>query len=60
MNLTGKQLIGFTSSAEGESVFQSFNPATGEKLPTQFLNATQSELEQAAQKAEAAFQSYRK
>ncbi len=60
MNLQGKQLIGFAFSAEGESTFQAFNPTTGEKLPTQFHKATKGELEQAAEKAQAAFQVYRK
>jgi 2,5-dioxopentanoate dehydrogenase len=60
MNLEGKQLIGVSSSAEGESTFQALNPATGEKLPTQYYKATKAELESAAQKAQAAFKIYRK
>ncbi|AEI52240.1 aldehyde dehydrogenase (NADP(+)) [Runella slithyformis] len=60
MNLEGKQLIGFTVSSEGESVFQAPNPSTGETLPTQFHKATKAELESAAQKAQAAFKVYRK
>jgi NADP-dependent aldehyde dehydrogenase len=60
MNLLGKQLIGVSVSAEGESTFQAFNPTTGEKLPTKFHKATKEELETAAQKAQAAFKVYRK
>ncbi len=59
MNLTGKQIIGHTFSAEGAKVFQSINPATGEKLPTQFHAATPEELDQAAKKAQEAFVVYR-
>ncbi|MDH4089611.1 MAG: aldehyde dehydrogenase (NADP(+)) [Cyclobacteriaceae bacterium] len=59
MNLTGKQIIGLTFSAEGSTVFQSLNPTTGEKLPTQFHAATLAELDQAAHKAQIAFQVYR-
>lgn len=60
MILQGKQLIGFTLSAEGTGTFQAANPATGEKLPTKFHRATTAELEQAAEKAQVAFQIYRK
>ncbi|WP_028666603.1 aldehyde dehydrogenase (NADP(+)) [Runella zeae] len=60
MSLQGKQIIGFALSAEGEGTFQAFNPTTGEKLPTRFYRATRNELEQAAQKAQDAFQIYRK
>lgn len=60
MNLEGKQLIGASISAEGESTFQALNPTTGEKLPTQYHKATKAELELAAQKAQSAFKIYRK
>lgn len=60
MNLEGKQVIGSSISAEGESTFQALNPTTGEKLPTQYHKATKAELELAAQKAQAAFKIYRK
>ena len=60
MTLQGKQLIGATTSAEGTGTFQAVNPTTGQKLPTQFHRATRAELEQAAEKAQAAFQIYRK
>ena len=59
MTLQGKQIIGLSYSGEGSRVFQSLNPSTGEKLPTQFHAATPSELEMAAQKAQAAFLKYR-
>jgi alpha-ketoglutaric semialdehyde dehydrogenase len=60
MKLEGKQVIGSSISAEGESTFQALNPTTGEKLPTQYHKATKAELELAAQKAQAAFKIYRK
>jgi len=60
MILEGKQVIGNSISAEGESTFQALNPTTGEKLPTQYHKATKAELELAAQKAQAAFKIYRK
>ncbi len=60
MNLEGKQLIGASISAEGESTFQALNPTTGEPLPTQYHKATKAELELAAQKAQSAFKIYRK
>lgn len=60
MTLLGKQLIGSGVSAEGTDTFQALNPTTGEKLPTKFHKATVAELELAAEKAQAAFQVYRK
>jgi NADP-dependent aldehyde dehydrogenase len=60
MTLEGKQLIGVGLSAEGNGTFQALNPTTGEKLPTQFHRATKAELDEAAEKAQAAFQAYRK
>jgi len=60
MKLEGKQVIGSSISAEGESTFQALNPTTGKKLPTQYHKATKAELELAAQKAQAAFKIYRK
>ncbi|MEZ4905932.1 MAG: aldehyde dehydrogenase (NADP(+)) [Spirosomataceae bacterium] len=58
--LEGKQIIGFSSSAEGDGTFQALNPTTGEKLPTLFSKATKDDLELAAAKAQTAFQVYRK
>ena len=60
MKLHGTQLIGFEFSKEGEGFFQATNPATGEKLPTHFYRASDEELDRAAQKAQLAFQVYRK
>jgi len=60
MTLQGKQLIGVGLSAQGSGTFQALNPITGEKLPTQFHRATKAELDQAAEKARVAFQTYRK
>ena len=60
MQLQGKQLIGSSLSAEGKESFQSLNPATGEKMPTQFIHATKDELEKACELARNAFAVYRK
>ncbi|WP_138476588.1 aldehyde dehydrogenase (NADP(+)) [Dyadobacter bucti] len=60
MQLQGKQLIGSSLSAEGKESFQSLNPATGEKMPTQFIHATKDELEKACELARKAFAVYRK
>jgi NADP-dependent aldehyde dehydrogenase len=59
MSIEGKLIIGLSDSSKGTKTFQSYNPATGEKLPTKFHVATPEELDLAAQKAQAAFQVYR-
>src|SRR4051812_46913191 len=58
--IDGKQIIGFAMEAGGTKVFNSFNPATGEKLNYIFHKATSEEVNKAAEKAAAAFQTYRK
>lgn len=58
MQITGKNIIGYNFSAAGNSSFQAANPATSEQMPEIFYNATNEELEAAAQKAAAAFKVY--
>ncbi len=60
MQLTGRNIVGFESFSEGTVAIQSINPATGEALAPLFFKATLDELEYAAEKAEKAFQIYRK
>jgi NADP-dependent aldehyde dehydrogenase len=60
MQLTGKNIIGFESFSEGNIAIQAVNPANGETLAPLFFKATIDELSLAAQKAEKAFQIYRK
>ncbi|RFS15678.1 aldehyde dehydrogenase (NADP(+)) [Emticicia sp. C21] len=60
MQLTGRNIIGFETFSEGTVAIQSINPATGETLAPLFFKATLEELDYAAEKAEKAFQVYRK
>lgn len=60
MQLSGQQYIGFSLSKEGNNSFTSVNPATGVNLPTDFYEATSSEINKAIQLAEDAFVVYRK
>lgn len=60
MQLTGRNIVGFETFSEGTVAIQSINPATGEALAPLFFKATLDELEYAAEKAEKAFQIYRK
>ncbi|MDB5114853.1 MAG: aldehyde dehydrogenase [Mucilaginibacter sp.] len=57
--IEGKQIIGFALSAEGNELWRSVNPATGEKVGD-FRKATPTEVNTAVAKAAAAFQIYRK
>ena len=57
--IEGKQIIGFEIKAGGDVLWQSTNPATGEKI-ADFRTATLAEIEEAATKASAAFLVYRK
>jgi 2,5-dioxopentanoate dehydrogenase len=59
MELTGLNFLGNLRSGESGSTFQAVNPATAEKLPTDFFEATAAEIETAARRAAAAFQVYR-
>ncbi|MDX1954817.1 MAG: aldehyde dehydrogenase (NADP(+)) [Chitinophagaceae bacterium] len=56
----GSQIIGFSHSGTGSESFFSFNPATGQSNPFQFLKATPEEVNLAAEKAAVAFQRYSK
>ncbi|HEY3405452.1 MAG TPA: aldehyde dehydrogenase (NADP(+)) [Ohtaekwangia sp.] len=60
MTIEGKQIIGFEQVATGTESFQSVNPALGIKLEYRFFKATEKEVNQACEKAAAAFQVYRK
>ncbi len=60
MNLTGKQLIGFSTKAEGHRNFQGIQASTGEALPQVYTEATAEEADEALSKASAAFKIYRK
>lgn len=60
MELTGKNFLGNTLSNKGKATFQAYNPATGEALAPLFYEATEAEIDRAAQKAEEAFQVYRR
>lgn len=57
-SISGGQLIGFSESRAGQSHFSSHNPDTGEPNPWTFKEATAEEIQQAMQKAAAAFPVY--
>lgn len=59
MELHGKNFIGKTLSSESTTTFQGFNPAEGAKLEPLFSEATESEINRAAEAAAAAFEIYR-
>jgi 2,5-dioxopentanoate dehydrogenase len=54
------QIIGFDFSGSGEETFYSYNPATQRNNEYQFYKATPGEINLAVEKANAAFQLYRK
>lgn len=58
--IEGKQLIGFSSVADGKETFRSTNPALGINLDYTFFKATEQEVSRACEKAAIAFQVYRK
>ena len=60
MTITGEHIIASTFTASKNHTFQATNPVSGETLSTEFHEATQEEINQAAEQAEAAFQVYRK
>ena len=60
MTISGEHIIASTFTAGKNNAFQATNPVTGETLPTEFHEATQEEISQAAEQAEKAFQTYRK
>ncbi|WP_420602586.1 aldehyde dehydrogenase (NADP(+)) [Flagellimonas sp.] len=59
MELTGKNILGYTQSAKGETLFYAKNPSTGDQLKTPYHEATQQEIDEAMALAEAAFTEYR-
>ncbi|MEJ2055797.1 MAG: aldehyde dehydrogenase (NADP(+)), partial [Calditrichaceae bacterium] len=59
MMLSGQNFIGNIKSSESSKTFKAVNPATGEELDTLFYEANLSEVDQAARKADDAFQIYR-
>jgi len=56
---TGHNFINGERSAQGQVRLQSFDATTGEELPHPFCEATQDEVDAAAQAAAAAYQPYR-
>lgn len=60
LQLTGKNFIGNELSGSGKDTLQAINPATGEKILPKFKEATDEEIDAAVNKAEEAFQVYRK
>ncbi len=59
MQLTGKQLIGFSHSNTGVTTFTGFDPKTDAELSPAFYEATEAEVDLAVRKAQEAFQVYR-
>ena len=53
--LTGENFVGYTRSAKGSSVFQTFNPVQNDFLPSHFIEATDEEIDQACILAQEAF-----
>ncbi|MFN5879010.1 MAG: aldehyde dehydrogenase family protein, partial [Flavobacteriales bacterium] len=53
---SGKNFIGFDLSAEGNVLFQSFDPAEQELNPTVFYQATEDEVDRACSLAQIAFE----
>jgi alpha-ketoglutaric semialdehyde dehydrogenase len=58
MNISGRNFIGYASSAEGQKNFQSYVPANNEYLPEKFACATKEEVDRAMKLAEKAFDEY--
>ncbi|MEI7735091.1 MAG: aldehyde dehydrogenase (NADP(+)) [Ferruginibacter sp.] len=56
--MEGKNIIGFSLSAEGIATFQAADPSTGALLPGNFYQATEKETDLVAAKAAAAFKIY--
>lgn len=59
MELTGLNFIGSSRSGNGSTTFQAENPGRDEKLDPQYVEATGDEVDQAIEKAEEAFKTYR-
>ena len=58
MELIGRSIIGAKRGEASSAVLHGFNPATGETLEPPYFGATPAEVDQAAQLASAAFDSY--
>lgn len=59
MNLNGLNFCGKTRFGTGASTFRAVNPATGETMLPDFIEATPSEVAESVEKAHEAFQDYR-
>jgi NADP-dependent aldehyde dehydrogenase len=60
MHLTGQNFIGFERAAGGTYTFFAVNPSNNQTLEIAFFEATEKEIDRAAEKAETAFVQYRK
>lgn len=60
MKLTGLNFIGDHRSGKGSTTFKGINPARDEELEPKYMEATSEEIDQAAGKAEEAFEVYRR
>jgi 2,5-dioxopentanoate dehydrogenase len=54
MNLSGKNIIGYSLSSTGEKSFHAFNPADGSPSPTPFFRASPDEINRAFELADQA------
>lgn len=59
MELHGQNLIGFNTSNQGDAPYQAVDPKRGAKLGTTFRDATETEINRAAQLAAEAFKIYK-
>jgi NADP-dependent aldehyde dehydrogenase len=57
--ITGRQLIGFSESAEGAATFHTFDPQTDAPTPWAFHEASEKEIEKAMALAHEAFPAFR-
>ncbi|MGB3776633.1 MAG: aldehyde dehydrogenase family protein, partial [Leeuwenhoekiella sp.] len=58
--ITGKNHIGTVLSNEGKKTYKTINPTTNSENETTFFEATEDEVDQAVEKAAAAFHVYKK
>lgn len=58
ITLTGQQIIGEMTSAQGSHTFQAISPSSGQALPSVFHQATSEEIDQAISLAKQTFASY--
>ena len=57
--IEGTNFIGFSTTAANTETIHAMNPATNDKLPEEFHIASSKEIEEAAEKAQQAFLTYR-